>query len=980
MERQPLAPGSARKLGGISYEIEGVEGCGSSAIVYRASYRDALSPEALHHVLLKELFPLSETGAIYRTEAGEIACTEEGRTQFAYARRRFLMGNEINLTLLGSVPSGTSGNLNSYEAYGTYYSVLSVHGGETLLRLLERRGSLPLREAAGVLQKLLDALSVFHENGLLHLDISPDNVLLLPSYALLIDFNSVWSLRGENGADFAFSRKPGYTAPEVLLQNFRDIGFATDLYACCAVFFHLLTGRRLREEETVGGYLRRTLSRELECLRDVPETAAAKTAQILLRGLHTLSRRRYQSTGELAEDLRELLRRLDGFGVTASALWESSAALCRGRRQEATAYLSQAVSGADGVLNRAELIGLLAQGGCFLLTGPGGMGKTRLLTELWRQGSARWQAAAPVFLFFSLRDYQETGGEPFFLRRSMLSLLRFPPEHAQVQDARHRLEALLDEPGPGGQAAVILLLDGLNEAGPHRERLLTEIEGLGKKRGVGVLVTDRSDAVLSYALEGFSPLSLAPLTREQVGTELAGAGISLPVSEGLLSLLSTPMLLFLYRDALAGGGTQEDGAAPETADALVSLYLDRFLKNALRADAGSPGRQLCTRYLLEQLLPEIALELQRRDRTLLPFEALCRITDRSYRRLHGRAFGAAFPAYRGKTRVMLEGIANAEEWYDFAVNDRLADKLGLLSAAANGCFGLLHDTFRPVLARRAEENGRQLARGGWIAWRGRAAAALAALVLIGGAGAALYRAASGSDAVSYTQEESGQIYDAVSCLNTSLGKWSSQIAAQREILDRAAISDVLDNGDGQALEELEALIGQKEQFLDSVYASPLDGKLAASLRALAERKALFPVETLETLCARSGEQEAVMAAALPQLREALCAPDSVYDSRDKRERLILAYQEYLEAETQYVSYLLASLLAELPEENQADVLAVVTYLEAFSDFYSGAGSVSPERLPDGTQRAREALRTARLELTAQGLSIEWPELPRDPGV
>ncbi|MCD8327415.1 MAG: hypothetical protein LUC90_12310 [Lachnospiraceae bacterium] len=49
---------------------------------------------------------------------------------------------------------------------------------------------------AGILIKILDALDCFHQNGFLHLDISPDNILLLKEDALLIDYNSVWSLNG----------------------------------------------------------------------------------------------------------------------------------------------------------------------------------------------------------------------------------------------------------------------------------------------------------------------------------------------------------------------------------------------------------------------------------------------------------------------------------------------------------------------------------------------------------------------------------------------------------------------------------------------------------------------------------------------------------------------------------------------------------------------------------------------------------------
>src|SRR5699024_12717801 len=54
-------------------------------------------------------------------------------------RNRFFQGNAVNLKLLEALPEKISGNLNSYEAYGTCYSVLYVHGGQDLEHFLEGR-------------------------------------------------------------------------------------------------------------------------------------------------------------------------------------------------------------------------------------------------------------------------------------------------------------------------------------------------------------------------------------------------------------------------------------------------------------------------------------------------------------------------------------------------------------------------------------------------------------------------------------------------------------------------------------------------------------------------------------------------------------------------------------------------------------------------------------------------------------------------
>ena len=817
--------------------------------------------------------------------------------------------------------------------------------------------------------RLLGALAVFHRRGLLHLDVSPDNILLLPGQALLIDFNSVWDTRRPDWGDFCFSCKPGYSAPEVLLGDETALCPATDIYSCGAVFFHLLSGRRLREGEAASGGFRRGLA-GLPCLAGVPQSAASKAAEILLRALHALPRRRYADAQAMAEELGELLARLDGFGVSPSALWEAGAARLRRERAPQGEYLDQPLAAAEGeTLPRPELEQRLDGGGRFLLTGPGGMGKSRLLLELAARRASVFRPGEPVYILLPLRGYQTCPGEADYIRRSLLRLLRFAPGGPGWEDALHALEALFDSPGPGGGARLVLLLDGLNEAGPRREKLLAELEELGSRPGLSLLVTERSSAVLEYALGGFEPLALSPLSEAQLEIQLGRRGLPLPAEEGLRRLLATPMLLFLYLDAAQAPG--EGAPAPETQEALVALYLEQFCRRALREDSGSQGAQLCTAYLLRHFLPDAAALMRRLDRSLLQAQELLRLAERSWRELHGRSFGEAFPEFMGKSRLMFEGIGSAAEWYDFAVGERLTERFGLLREAAPGQYALLHDNFLDVLAGQADENRRRLsARRGAKLRRG-GAALLAALLLLGGAGAAL--GARLHARTSYTESEEGLIYDAVAALNSCLGLWSSQVSAQRQLLERASVSDVLDNEDAAAREALAGMIAQQRSFLASLYAAEPDAELYAALAELEAGKGLFSTELLAELCGRWALMEPAAEAGMARLEAVLCEEDSAYDSRDKRERLVSAYAGWLEAETRYVSYLLAELLSQMAPEQQEQALEAMTYMEAFEGFYDGAGSVSPERLPAGAEQALEALKESRRQLSAQGLSLpgEW---------
>ena len=65
--RKLLSPGTVLVLGGTGYQIEDLEGYGNNAVVYRASYEDGLIQGSYHQVLIKELFPYSSQGWVYRT-------------------------------------------------------------------------------------------------------------------------------------------------------------------------------------------------------------------------------------------------------------------------------------------------------------------------------------------------------------------------------------------------------------------------------------------------------------------------------------------------------------------------------------------------------------------------------------------------------------------------------------------------------------------------------------------------------------------------------------------------------------------------------------------------------------------------------------------------------------------------------------------------------------------------------------------------
>lgn len=228
--RTPLELNTVLALEGLNCHLEGIVGQGSNALVYKGWYPDRLDPEQRHHVLVKELFPFHPQQKIRRERNGCIAVEPEAEELWQIHRKSFEIGNRIHLRLLEAHPELMSlgANLNSFRSQGTLYSVLGYTGGRSLRAELKQSG-LTLRRVARWMIGLLDALEAFHMSGYLHLDISPDNVMLVGSgeqeRIFLIDYNSARAL---NATELAYvSCKAGYSAPEVTVPELsQEIGRA----------------------------------------------------------------------------------------------------------------------------------------------------------------------------------------------------------------------------------------------------------------------------------------------------------------------------------------------------------------------------------------------------------------------------------------------------------------------------------------------------------------------------------------------------------------------------------------------------------------------------------------------------------------------------------------------------------------------------------------------------------------------------------
>lgn len=960
--RKLRAAGEILRLGGVDYRLESVEGCGGSAVVYRAVYEDELNRGCFHQVLVKELFPYDPRGMIYRGEAGEVCCRPGAEERMEVCRRLFLQGNQVNLELLARLPEEISGNLNSYEAYGTFYSVLSVHGGRTLEEMLEAGGPCGLKEAAEWMTWILDGLECFHRHRTLHLDISPDNILMLKNRALLIDYNSVWQMGAEGAERFLFSEKEGYTAPEIRLRQISQIGPASDLYSVCAVFFRVLTGRRPSEQEIMGRGPGKSLSRDLEIFAEEPLPAVWQAVRIVVRGLHVLARKRWQSVECLRLEFEELIRRIDGRGISHSAVWESSRRSLKRLRKPDGLFLPRSLTVEGKLMDGQTCFQALAQGGSILLTGPGGMGKTRFLQELLGRNMRIYRPESPAVVYVPLVDYQEAGEEPHYIRKWILRGLRYSGQAGSMDEALHELDRLLDQGREEG-GGVVLLLDGLNEAGRKRRALLQEMEELGNKPGVGILVTDRSDSVKEYGLRAFCTASLLPLTGEQVLRALEEDGLACPQEGELRDLLRNPMMLSLYRKTARPD--QEGGNVPGDMEEMVGRYLESLYIRQLRADSGDQAEQLRQGYVLRHLLPLVAWEMKRRKRTILTFEEVHRAAGASYRELLQKAFSLSFPEYAGKSRLMLKDIANENEWFDYAVSEQLMERLNLLEKSGNGYYRLIHDNFMDYLVKAAGENRHRLGQYRKKVLGLRLTAGILAAALLAGGAAAVYRSVRPRE---LSEAEKYGIRNAAQRLMINLQLLDTQMVLQRGVLREAGGEGVLE-GNTRETGYLRERIGRALDQETRQGAVATDG--SNWLEELELQGTEIPLDVLGRLYLKNQEMSGIMEEALGYLERCLCDSDSPYRDRSKREPLVKAYEAYLDAYAEACYLELLQVMDQMDPESAKTVLDAAAGMSTFKQYVLKypLSNTQEEELSRQQAAAEGQLKDARGELRQQNFPM-----------
>ncbi|WP_072722381.1 tetratricopeptide repeat protein [Planktothrix tepida] len=131
-----------------------------------------------------------------------------------------------------------------FEENNTGYIVTEFLRGKTLLKLVAERGFLLEKEALGYIQQVGKALAVAHQANLLHLDISPENIILTDDgRVVLIEFGAAKEYATQLMRTYSVMLLTSEYAALEQYAPYAKRGYYTDIYALSATLYYLLTGK-----------------------------------------------------------------------------------------------------------------------------------------------------------------------------------------------------------------------------------------------------------------------------------------------------------------------------------------------------------------------------------------------------------------------------------------------------------------------------------------------------------------------------------------------------------------------------------------------------------------------------------------------------------------------------------------------------------------------------------------------------------------
>ena len=195
---------------------------------------------------------------------------------------------------------------DSGEADGLLFYVMPYVKGESLRHKLERETQLPIDEALRITRQVASALGHAHDQGVIHRDVKPENILLYESEAMVADFGIALAVSAAAGARLTETGlvvgTPEYMSPEQALGE-RELHARSDVYSLGCVLYEMLAGEPPYTGPTAQAVIAKRLADPVPAVRRLRDAVPAGVERALMGALARVPADRFASAGAFAEAL-----------------------------------------------------------------------------------------------------------------------------------------------------------------------------------------------------------------------------------------------------------------------------------------------------------------------------------------------------------------------------------------------------------------------------------------------------------------------------------------------------------------------------------------------------------------------------------------------------------------------------------------------------------------------------------------------------
>lgn len=276
------------------YLVGKVLGEGGFGITYLAYDLNLQIP-----IAIKEYFP---SGMAIRdaskSDSTQVQVTGSANQEyFAYQLRKFRQEG-ITLAKFQEM-QGVVSVIDFFLENGTGYLVMEFIDGIQMKDYLRQQGGrISEKETLKMMRPLLEMLARVHKEGIIHRDISADNIMITRNREVkLIDFGAARQTTNLTGKSLTVLLKHGY-APVEQYQTDGNQGPWTDVYALCALMYRMISGKL---PTTATNRVPNDLLQPLSQMSGIQ--VSAKTSAAIEKGLSVWAQDRYQNVEALLEAL-----------------------------------------------------------------------------------------------------------------------------------------------------------------------------------------------------------------------------------------------------------------------------------------------------------------------------------------------------------------------------------------------------------------------------------------------------------------------------------------------------------------------------------------------------------------------------------------------------------------------------------------------------------------------------------------------------